>query len=234
MENPLRNRERTMQDLMAEMKARLGFVTQGSSSKLIDPILKSFLQEANDYCYERLGKIPHKRRTVIKTHNGERLYDFHNDIDDEDIDPNNVLSVSVYDTDTSLYQLNQGITEQNRCDDITRDFPRRYDVLDGQLEIYPTPDKEYDLVVIYEQGKSRFDRDTDRTSAPSRLVFLYALASAKAHFNHKDATTAGGIFKELLAQYLSNQHMNKRYTTVHPERESALYVKRTEDDKYVI
>ena len=45
MSNPLYLRERTLGEMMTELKARLGFVTQGVSSKLVDPLLKSFLQE---------------------------------------------------------------------------------------------------------------------------------------------------------------------------------------------
>ena len=45
MSNSLSWREKTLGEMMTELKARLGFVTQGAGSKLVDPILKSFLQE---------------------------------------------------------------------------------------------------------------------------------------------------------------------------------------------
>ena len=54
MSNPLYLRERTLGEMMTELKARLGFVTQGVSSKLVDPLLKSFLQEGQIYVWEQL------------------------------------------------------------------------------------------------------------------------------------------------------------------------------------
>ena len=46
---------------------------------------------------------------------------------------------------------------------------------------------------------------------PDRLVFLYALANAKAHYRHPDAQAAGTTFANMLAMAQTDQHENKRY-----------------------
>ncbi len=233
-QNPLDRRRQTLGQMMTELKARLGFVTQGVGSKLVDPILKSFLQEGHDYVYEKMGRPSAKARTTITIVKGSKLYDFHNDMDDEDIPPECVLDLSVYETPTSIVRLRQGITEAMRADDVTQEVPRRWDVLNGQIELWPTPDAEYPLVVIYERGKSRFERDDDRPCVPDRLVFLYALASAKAHYGHQDAQTAGSIFQTYLREAMSDRLMNKRFTTIRMKPDERYFVRRTADDEYVL
>ena len=232
--NPVNRRHRTYGEMLTELKARLGFVTQGAGSKLIDPILKSFLEEGHDYVYSELGSPISKKRTTIMLSLGSKLYDFHNDIEDEDIDPANVQSINVYETQESVWILRQGITEAMRAEDITRSVPERWDALNGQIELWPTPDREYPMVVVYEQGKTRFTQDSDRPCVPDRLVFLYALASAKAHYGHADAQTAGQIFQKMLRQEKSKRLLNKRFTTLAGKMDTRYFVRRTEDGKYVL
>ena len=232
--NPVNRRHRTYGEMLTELKARLGFVTQGAGSKLIDPILKSFLEEGHDYVYSELGSPISKKRTTIMLSLGSKLYDFHNDIEDEDIDPANVQSINVYETQESVWILRQGITEAMRAEDITRSVPERWDALNGQIELWPTPDREYPMVVVYEQGKTRFTQDSDRPCVPDRLVFLYALASAKAHYGHADAQTAGQIFQKMLRQEKSKRLLNKRFTTLPRKMDTRYFVRRTEDGKYVL
>lgn len=230
--NPLYSREETLGQLMKQLKARLGFVTQGVASKQVDELLKSFLQEGQDYVYQQLGAPLTQKRTTITLVKGSKLYDFHNDQEDEEIDPQQVLSIDVYETDTYAVHLQQGITEQMRAADTTRETPRRYDTLNGQIELWPTPDREYPMVVIYQKGAARLERDQDRPSVPARLVFLYALASAKAHYSHADAQTAGSIFQQMLRVYKQKQHENRRYFVREQHFDDRYFVKRNADGTY--
>lgn len=232
MANPLTSREGTLGSMMTELKARLGFVTQGASSKLIDPLLKSFLQEGHEYVYEQLGAPLLKKRTTIMLQKGSRLYDCHNDIEDENFEPAMIESICVYDTETSFNELRQGITELMRCGDITPTVPERYDILDGQIELWPTPDDAYRMVVIYRSELTRFTQPADHACVPSRLVFLYALASAKAHYQHPDAQTAGNIFQQALRIERQKQHENKRYSALAVRPRARTQVRRTSDGRY--
>lgn len=233
MANTLRSRNRTLGELLVELKARLGFQTQGASTMLADPLFISFLQEAHDYVFEALGAPLSRKRTIVKLSPGSKVYDFHNDEEDEPIDPHGIESIHIYDTDNSQYTLKQGITEQMRADDVSRSSPERYDLMNGQIELWPTPDREYPMVIIYEQGASRFTQESDRASVPDRLVLLYAIASAKAHYNHKDAQTAGNIFQKYLRIEKQKQHDNMTYS-VKPRPESARQVRRTPDGRFVL
>lgn len=232
--NPLRARGRTLNDLLTELKARLGFVVQGAGSKLVDPLLISFLQEGQDYVYAQMGAPKSKKQATIKLSTGSKLYDCHNDDEDEDIDPNEIEEIAVYDTDTSFVRLRQGITEGMRCYDTTPTVPERFDYLNGQIELYPTPNDDYPMVVTYQQGLGRFSRPDDRCTVSSRLVLLYAIASAKAHYQHNDAQTAGNIFQSQLRLEKLKQHGQQRYFCGPCEEAPRTQVRRTPNGGYVL
>lgn len=204
-------RNRTLGELMTELRARLSFATQGSASKNNDTVIKSFLQESHEYVFGELEPPAQRKKAVIAAQAGSFLYDWHNDTDDEDIQPGRVLSVHVQSGATQVEPLVQGITARNRADAEQRTQPCRYDTLDGQMEVWPVPDRSYDLIVEYTAERSRFDRASDRPSVPDRLVFLYALATAKAHYRHPDAQAAATAFQNMLTKEKTRQRENRRY-----------------------
>lgn len=207
----LTERNKTMGELMTELRARLGFVTHGSASKNNETVLKSFLQESHDYVFSELQPPAQRKKTIIKLEMGSFLYDWHNDQDDEDINPGRVISVWLKESETIRTPMRQGITEHDRSLDDIRQQPEKYDTLDGQIEVWPIPDQAYDMVVEYIAEKSRFDRSSDRPSVPDRLLFLYALATAKAHYRHPDAQAAAAAFQTMLGKEKMNQRENRRY-----------------------
>jgi hypothetical protein len=209
--NGLSERHRTLGDLMTELRVRLGFVSQGSASKNNDLVIKSFLQESHDYVFNELQPPAQRKKTIIRLQAGSFLYDWHNDADDENINPGQVISVWLKESDTIRTPLSQGITENDRSLDTIRQQPEKYDTLDGQIEVWPIPDQPYDLLVEYKADRNRFDRATDRPSVPDRLVFLYALATAKAHYRHPDAQASATAFQNMLNKEKMNQRENRRY-----------------------
>lgn len=209
--NGLTERYRTMGELMTELRARLGFVTQGSASKNNDIVIKSFLQEAHDYVFGELEPPAMRKKTTIKLLAGSYLYDWHNDEEDEDIDPGRVLSMWVKVGDQIREPLEQGITEFDRSFSTLTGQPTKYDHLNGQIELYPIPDAAYDMIVEYTADKPRFDRASDRPGVPDRLVFLYALANAKAHYRHPDAQAAATSFQNMMNKEKFRQKENKRF-----------------------
>lgn len=209
--NALVQRNKTFGELLTELRARLGFVTQGSASKANEAVLKSYLQEAHDYVYSELEPPALKKLSTLKLQANSNLYDWHDDNDDTDIDPGQVRAIHVKVSDTLRPELTQGITESDRSFSSMRDQPRKYDTLNGQLEIWPTPGQAYDLIIEHIAGKGRFERMSDRTSVPDRLVFLYALASAKAHYRHPDAQVPAKTFEVMISKEKSKQKENTRY-----------------------
>jgi hypothetical protein len=209
--NALAQRNKTFGELLAELRARLGFVTQGSASKGNEAVLKSYLQEAHEYVYGELEPPALKTRSTIMVQAGSNLYDWHDDATDQDIDPGQVRAIHVMVSDTIRAELTQGITENDRSFSTMRDQPRKYDTLNGQLEIWPTPGQDYPIIIEHIATKGRFERMSDRTSVPDRLVFLYALASAKAHYRHPDAQVPAKTFEVMISREKSKQKENQRY-----------------------
>lgn len=207
--NGLSQRYRTLGELLAELKARLGFVAQGPASNNNNPVMISFLQEAHEYVYDQLNPTPMRKKTVISLEQGSILYDWHNDEEDENIDPGLVKSLWIIDG-KERFPLSQGIPEKCREDE-TRSMPVRYDTIDGQIELWPVPDKAYGLLVEYIASRPRFAQSSDRPGVSDRLVLLYALVNAKSHFRHPDAQSVAALFASQLRRERVKQHENRRY-----------------------
>lgn len=207
----LSSRNKTLGELMTELRARLGYAAQGSASKNNSAVMKSFLQESHEYVFGELEPPAQRKKTIIKLEAGSYLYDWHDDKDDEPIDPGRVQSLWVRVGANISEPLRQGITEADRSFESLRQQPQKYDTLNGQLEVWPVPERVYSLVVEYTAERSRFERASDRPSVPDRLVFLYALATAKAHYRHPDAQAAATSFQNMLGKEKSRQRENRRY-----------------------
>lgn len=211
MTNSLIQRYKTYGELQAELKARLGFVAQGPSSNSNKAQMDSFLQEAHDYVYAQLEPTPMRKKTVISLERGSYLYDWHNDEEDENIDPGMVISVWLLDESENRFRMIQGITERHREDD-SRSQPVRYDTLNGQIELWPVPDRSgYGLQVEYIAGKPRFARDEDRPGVNDRLVLLYAIYIAQVHYRHPSYQATSASFNALLSKEKAKQHEGRRY-----------------------
>lgn len=231
MSNPLIQRYKTYGELITELRTRLGFVSQGPSANNNKSILDSFLQEAHEAVYAQLQPEAARKKTRIKLEAGSYLYDYHNDEEDENIDPGSVISMWIIDSGENRYKLSQGISERLREDD-GRSQPLRYDTLDGQIELHPIPDEgPYDLLIEYIQERPRFTRDNDRPGVPDRLVFLFALYMAQAHYRMPDHQVTLQLFQSMMTKEKAKQHENRRYFISRPiERKG--YVVRS-GDKFV-
>ena len=232
--NAVTSRYRTLGELMTELRARLGFVTQGSAAKNNEVVIKSFLQEAHDFVFEKLQPQAQRKKATITLQPDSYIYDWHNDAEDEPIDPGRVLSIWIIESGNKRRQLVQGISEADRANSAIRQFPQRYDHLDGQLELYPIPGQAYQMVIEYTSDKSRFEQTGDRPSVPDRLVFLYALAVAKAHYRHPDAQPAAASFQTMLDTEKMKQKENKRFFANVGEVKLTPQVARTSDGRYTL
>jgi hypothetical protein len=205
-----------MLDIVTELRARLGFVQSGPASRANDVIMRSFLQEAHDYIYEALSPPGERNKAVVKLKAGQRLYDWNNDQLKEPIEPGRVIDVWLIYSDTIRNKMTQGITEYDLALTPSQ-WPQKWDHLFGQIEVWPTPDQDYDMVIEYITGKPRFTQDADRPGVPDRLVLLYAISAAKAHYRHPDAQASAGAFQKMLASELFKQKQNKRFFASAPE-----------------
>jgi hypothetical protein len=211
MANGFEARQRTMGELATELRARLGFVTQGTAAQANDQKIKSFLQEAHEYVYAQLEPPPRRKTALMVLAPGQRLYDWHNDADDEDINPGRVLAVWLRMSAGVSFALVQGISEAERSGIPQASWPTRYDTFNGQLEVWPVSDAACTLAVDYTAGLGRFDQPGDRPGVPDRLVALYALATAKADLRMPDAPATAAAFQALLSKEKMGQLENRRY-----------------------
>lgn len=207
----LSERYRTLGEMRRRLRARLGFVAQGPAADSNRDILDDFLLEAHEFILSQIDVSAMRKQCAIETSAGSWRYDWHNDDEDEVIDPSRVLSVWIARGDSWREPLYQGIGERQRERANRRDTPQRYDTLNGQMALWPIPDAAYEVIIEYTQSPSRFEQDADRPCVPGRLVFLYALANAKAHYRHPDAQVAGQTFSQMLTKFKSDQHENRRY-----------------------
>ena len=213
--NSMIQRYRTYGELLTELRARLGFVAQGPSANNSKAVMDSFLREAHEYVYTQIEPSPMRKKTVIALERGSYLYDWHNDEEDEDINPGLVLSVWLIDG-KNRYKMVQGINERQREDD-SRSQPTRYDTLNGQIELWPVPDRPYGLLVEYIASKPRFVEASDRPGVNDQLVLLYAIYMAQVHYRHPSYQATSASFNTLLAKEKARQHENRRYFVNDPE-----------------
>ena len=220
--NGLQARSRTLGELLTELRGRLGFATQGSAAKNNEATLKSYLQEAHDFVYAELDPPAMRKKSIVTALADSYLYDWHDDAADEDIDPANVISVWVKVSGTIREPMTYGISERDRSFESQRQQPTKYDTLNGQLEIWPVPERTYELIIEHTAVKGRFTQAGDRSSVPDRLVFLYALTNAKAHYRQPDAQAPAQAFQTLLSRTKTKQKEGRRYfvNTGSTERES--------------
>jgi hypothetical protein len=100
------------------------------------------------------------------------------------------------------------------------------------FEVWPPPDQAYNLRIRgYPEAQvfgasdattGTYD-DTQKTQCDARLVFLMALANAKAHYGKADANVAANELNSLLGRLRAQRHGNYRYipgddTVSRPER----------------
>lgn len=170
----------TLGELRSKLAKRLGFGAAGSAG-INSGILDSFLQDAQDQLFDQF-----EWRNLIKydekmTGVGQDLYDWA-----ADCDPINILKIAIHDG-TRWALMNEGIDWAMRSDD-AQNTPGRYERY-SQMEVWPAPDSQYIIRRYYVATPGRFTQDNDRASLDDGLIFLHALANAKAHYRHPDATT---------------------------------------------
>ncbi|WP_050466362.1 phage adaptor protein [Herbaspirillum chlorophenolicum] len=215
--NGFEERNKTLGELRRRLRARLGFAVQGPAAENNRDVLNDILQEAHEFIAGEVDASGMRKKCILTLSPGSYLYDWHNDLEDENIDPSHVFSIWVMVGDTRRDPLIQGITERHREQSDLRDFPLRYDTLNGQMELWPIPGGAYPLIIEYTAPIARFEQDQDRPSVPWRLLFQYALGVAKAHYRHPDAQVAGQTFERMLAKYKDAQHENRRYFATHDQ-----------------
>lgn len=212
----------TFDSLLAQLRARLGFVSIGGAAHGNDLILSSVLQEAHAACLLELPECVPDTVSVLRTEPGETLYDCNDDDADAPIDAHGLQSVHCVCGESGLLPLQEGIPAPAHArqligyalheDQIDQPagWPTHYEMLGGQLRLWPCPQEVYELHIRH-RTPGRFRSGTDRPVAPWELVFAYALSMAKAHYRQPDAQSLAASYQSMLARHKARRHGSRRY-----------------------
>jgi hypothetical protein len=80
----------------------------------------------------------------------------------------------------------------------TESYPSRFERL-ARILVYPKADQAYTVRIWFVADLARFTQDNDRPGLDDEMIFLHALANAKAHYRQPDAATYQGQLNTMLA-----------------------------------
>jgi len=201
-------------NLRTRMMIRLGYAAQASNPPPgMIPFCNEYLIDAQkqlDKKFRAQNLERYFRWTMVP---GQRYYG----IDKSEggcallMDPYRVSWVGFEDLNRAWYELIEGIppvfyTRAN----INFGWPTRYEIRQC-IEVFPAPQAEYKLWVRGQFGLQPFAADTDITTFDSELVFLLALANAKASKGQPDAQAVMGQATTYLGALVAGSHKSARY-----------------------
>jgi len=206
----------TLAQLRARIITRLGFANQANNPPPgMGTLVNDFLFDAQSYLYRRYTALHTKRWFRWTMFPGQRFYSLKDN--DEDIlssmhlDPSKKIEyVAVQDSRNVWYPLIEGIPPQLYTMSDKPWRPARYELRQA-LEVYPMPDQVYYLWVRGHFGLLSFTNDSDVTTIDSNLVFLQALALAKAHYGQPDANNIVALANAYRGELIADSHQTARY-----------------------
>jgi hypothetical protein len=191
---------RTLGELQAELLARLGMGAMGASGGANATLTASFLRNGQAQLY-RMQDWKHLTDYQEKT-----LGTSQNLLDYPTVGvmsggtcarDKRVLRV-VRVVDGQYTELDEGIPTGLWDTMDTLSYPTRYERY-AQLLMYPKADTAYTVQVWFVADLARFTEADDVASLDDEMIFLHALANAKAHYRQPDAATYQGQLNTLLA-----------------------------------
>lgn len=202
--------KRTLGDLRSELQTRLGFGMSGQAGIVNSPIMDSFLRSAQEQLYWQ-----YEWRELVKSEErltgaGQALYDYPDGCNVE-----RITLVAIW-NGAAWQELDEGITLDERSLDVGV-WPLKYERFE-QMELWPVPTGQLRMRREYVKALDPFAASSDRTSLPSELVFLMALANAKAHYKQADAdryaTQLDGLLSRLKAKHRGQSVWSKPGSTL--------------------
>ena len=216
----------TLANLRTELRARLGYAAVADTTGPLQDLLNSFLKDAHDQLLIQYEWPELRRDWIFPCVSGQSLYAMPTDADSRTPDPERIVSVDVQ-VNQIWSPLQRGIPAEFYTI-ITSGIPTRYEIAHGNGDTLPAGVGEDDPVFELWQKPSSasynirirayaltraFSADTDTTSADARLVFLMALANAKAHYQQADWQIYMNQLQQRLRKLRARSHDNMRYTT---------------------
>ncbi len=192
---------RTLESLRAVLAARLGMGGMGASGGATKTIFDSFLQNAQTQIYwmqdwKHLTDYEDKTLGV-----SQNLLDYPTvGAMGTDGCPRDKRVLRVETTYSGQFlQLHEGITTAMWSTMETLSAPARYERF-SQLLIYPKANQVYTVRVWFVADLLPFVEEDDVCTIDDEMVFLHALANAKAHYKQPDAPTYQTQLDNLLSR----------------------------------
>lgn len=190
---------RTLETLRTNLLARLGMGGMGASGGANLTSIDSFLQNGQAQLYRMQDwrrLIDYQDKTLGTAQN---LLDYPTaGVMSGKTCARDQRVLKVETTYSGQYlQLREGIETEMWSTMETQSSPSRYERF-SQILIYPKANQTYTVRVWFVGDLGRFTEDGDECTLDDDMVFLHALANAKAHYRQPDATTYQGQLNTLL------------------------------------
>lgn len=211
-----------LQTLQQRMIVALGFSAQSANPP---PGLLGFvtekLQAAQNFLYRKHATLQLRHFFRYKLIPGQRFYSIYDN--DEDVNANinatgfmldpfkPIEWAGAQDVRNVWYPLYQGINP-SLYTMLTKPWrPARFDIRQTAIEVWPVPDQTYWVWLKGHAGMTRFTQGTDIPNIDSELVFMFALGTAKAHYQQPDAGSVLAQAKDYLGELVAGGHGVRRY-----------------------
>lgn len=184
---------RTLETLRAELLARLGMGGMGASGGANQSSIDSFLRNGQAQLY-RLQDWKH-----LITYTDKTLGVSQNLLDYPELAARDkrLLRIEVLQSGR-WQQMHEGITTSMWDTMESLSSPVRYERY-AQILFYPKADQEYTIRFWFISDLLPFTENAHVATLDDDMVFLHALANAKAHYRQPDAQTYQGQLNTLLA-----------------------------------
>ena len=182
----------TLATLRVRVLQRLGFGAQTANpppgmALLID----EFLSSAQVQLAMRLPELVTERFYSWVMVAGTRFYGTSGDGEgstspDFVLDPKKITWVGIEDLNGTFFPLIEGINPLAYTTESKRGFPYAYEIRQS-IEVFPAPAAAYKLQIKGRPKNFVFTSNNDIATIDPELIFLLALANAKAHYQQTDA-----------------------------------------------
>ena len=201
----------TLGELRALLTQRLGFGSAGAAAGVISGTIDNFLFNAQIQLYLQADwkKLQHYADKTVGI--GQYLIDYPTVSAGAPADANSerILKIAVK-VNNLWVDLTEGINTEHYSYQDRRYYPQRYERY-SQIELWPQADIAYTVRIWYIRELGRFTQDADRCTIDDDLIFLHALANAKAHYRQPDADIYTRQMQSLLTQLKTKQFGTRSY-----------------------
>ena len=201
----------TLGELRALVTQRLGFGSAGAAAGVISATVDNFLFNAQIQLYLQADwkKLQHYADKTVGV--GQYLIDYPTVIGGAPADANaeRILKIAVK-VNSLWVDLTEGINTEHYSYQDRNYYPQRYERY-SQIELWPKADIAYTVRIWYIRELGRFTQDADRCTIDDDLIFLHALANAKAHYRQPDAEIYTGQMQSMLTQLKTKQFGTRSY-----------------------